>query len=286
MSKLTSFLIACFSTLSGGFVVVPAQASVPVVSLMKGQTQYIEMSLEPGQYLVHINAGGDAAKASFSMYETNGKLINQSSKLPPELQAPNSDQGAVFKISHAKAVHFWIRMDTCKTFCAASLVTVKVGSGTINVIEPSSKVLPARPSYSLTQAPPPSSTQKQGQPEIIVNDSNPSTCDFLKDNNSQDQCSKLKLLRVVSKDRSIEAFSINFFFKDVVVTYVVPVNIFKTIERNGIVFKKYPVLIRALQKKGQESQSSTKNDEENCLIASDYSALACGSPKSLYTYTQ
>lgn len=222
MSRLTSFLLAGVAILSGSFVAAPAQASLPIVNLIKGQTKYLEVSLEPGQYLVGILVKGDGAKASFSMYETSGKLIKQSSQLPPKLQHPysehllleeeleqffgeqNIEKGAVFGIPRAKAVHFWIRMDACKTLCAAGLITMKAGS--IFTIEPPFKVLPARPSYSQSLSPQPTTTLKQSKDEVLVDNPHPSKCNFIEDGKLRDQCSRLKI------DKDDSTFSFYFVF--------------------------------------------------------------------------
>jgi len=167
MSRLTSLLIAGVSILAGSFIAMPAQASLQG-DLQRGQTRYLEVSLEPGTYLVYVLATGDTSEASFSMYETNGKLIKRSSQLPSALQIRTKgtalDKGTAFDIQRSQTVHFWVRMDTCKGLCGFGIVPVKVSSGKMDVVNPPSKVLSKRPSYNPSNSKPPKPNTERTKP--------------------------------------------------------------------------------------------------------------------------
>jgi len=159
MSKPTSLLIAGVSIVIGGVIAIPAQASLQG-ELQKGQTRYVEVSLEPGLYTIYVIATGDTSEASFSIYETNGKLVKKSSQLPSALQIRTKrgnvyDKGTALDIRRSQTFHFWIRMDNCKALCGFGIIPVKASSSGINVVNPPSKVLSKRPSYNPSNSAPP-----------------------------------------------------------------------------------------------------------------------------------
>ena len=82
-----------------------------------------------------------------------------------------------------------------------------------------------------------------------------------------------------------DSFSIDFFFKGVTVNYVVPIMLISTDKRNGKTFRTYPVAGRIVTALGQKPRPFT-SDEGTCVIATDYSEVACGSPEFLYVYTR
>ena len=147
MLKLNSLFIIGSSILASNFITAPAQASLQG-TLQRGQTQYVEVNLEPGQYLFYIIAVDavtkDTPEASFSIYETNGKLIRKSALLPPELHLPRTKQGAAMVTSRARTVHFEIRMDSCKLVCGFAVVPMKLSSDRLGVVNLRSRILPNR----------------------------------------------------------------------------------------------------------------------------------------------
>lgn len=152
MHKLTSLFIISSSILAGSFIATPARATLQG-TLQHGQTQYVEVNLELGQYLFYIVAINtitkDAPEASLAIYETNGKLIRKSALLPPELQTPKAKRGTAIEISRPQSVHFEIRMDSCKApLCGFGVIPMKVGSGGLDVVTLRSRVLPNRPPYA------------------------------------------------------------------------------------------------------------------------------------------
>ncbi len=92
-------LLAGLSVLASSVVSTPAQAALQG-TLQRGQTQYLEVNLEPGQYLLYMVATDAVTKAtseaSLSIYETNGRLLKKSALLPPALQI-RPRQGVVYR---------------------------------------------------------------------------------------------------------------------------------------------------------------------------------------------
>lgn len=156
MRKLTSLFIIGGSILAGSVMAAPAQATVQG-TLQRGQTEYVEVKLEPGQYLFYIVATNamtkDAPEASLAIYEPNGKLIRRSTVLPPALQTSQTNRGAVIEISRPQTVHFEIRMDNCKApLCGFGVIPMKVSSSGVDAVTLRSRVLSKRPSYAASSS--------------------------------------------------------------------------------------------------------------------------------------
>lgn len=172
MSKNVLRLLAGLSVLASSFVSMPAQAALQG-TLQRGQTQYLEVTLEPGQYLLYVVTTDAVTKAdseaSLSIYETNGRLLKQSALLPPELQIRRRqgvvyDKGTAIEIRRSQTLHFWVRMDTCRRLCGYGIVPVKVDSGRMDVVDLPSRVLPKQPSYNSSAANRPKPDRQNSQP--------------------------------------------------------------------------------------------------------------------------
>lgn len=90
-------------------VETPAYASSFKGRLRQGETQYLELRLEPGKYSTFVAT--DFGETSFAMYEANGKLIGKSRRFSKDPK--DKDQGLVVEIYRPSIVHLWVRMDTC-----------------------------------------------------------------------------------------------------------------------------------------------------------------------------
>jgi hypothetical protein len=77
--------------------------------LRQGETQYLEIRLEPGKYVNYVVT--DFGETSFVMYETNGKLIGKSRRFSDDPE--DKEQGITVEIYRPLIVHLWVRMDTC-----------------------------------------------------------------------------------------------------------------------------------------------------------------------------
>lgn len=166
MHKLTSFLIGASIVATSSFIATPAQASVQG-ALQRGQTQYREVNLEPGQYLFYIVATNsftqDAPEATLTLYEPNGKLLRRSAVLPAALQTPQAKRGVAIEISRPQTVHFEVRMESCKSpLCGFAVIPVRVSSGGLNVVTLRSRELRNRPAYAASS--PDSSRNSRPQP--------------------------------------------------------------------------------------------------------------------------
>jgi len=147
MRPLKAIAVAVFSaqivlgciTLTG----TSAQASL-TGGLRKGESQYLEMSLEPGKY--HIVVETEGGKPSFLLYETNGRLIGESYEFNPK---ESTAQGLTVEIYRPLIVHLWLQMNACKSVCYFQVVPLKSSSNSFNYVRVPSKVLNSRPSYNV-----------------------------------------------------------------------------------------------------------------------------------------
>jgi hypothetical protein len=151
MNKLTPVLMIGASIVAGGLMAAPAQAAL-FGSLQRGQTQYVEVNLDPGKYLFYVSTAAgtkEISEASLSIYEPNGKLIRKSRPLPPDLQIADAKQGTWIEITRPQTVYFEIHMDKCPSAsCAFGLLSIiENSSGRGDAIALRSKLLPTRPSY-------------------------------------------------------------------------------------------------------------------------------------------
>jgi len=142
------------SVIVSGVISMPAHASLQG-ALQRGQTQSIEATLEPGQYILYIIAKDattqGAAAASLTVSETNGKLIRKSEQLPPVLQInDNTKQGAVLDIRRTQTVRLVVQMDVCRMLCGFAVVPVRSDSGRLGVVDLPTKPVSKRPSGAST----------------------------------------------------------------------------------------------------------------------------------------
>lgn len=156
MSKNVFRLLAGLAVVASSLVSTPAQAALQG-TLQRGQTQYLEVTLEPGQYLLYVVTTDAvtkaASEASLAIYETNGKLLKKSALLPSALQIrPRQgvvyDKGTVIEIRRRQTVHFWVQMDLCRRLCGFGIIPVKVDSGRMSAVDLPARVLPRKPSYN------------------------------------------------------------------------------------------------------------------------------------------
>lgn len=158
MRKNVLRLFVGLSMLASSVVSMPAQAALQG-TLQRGQTQSIEATLEPGIYLLYVTAIDAVTKApveaSFTIYETNGKLLKKSVQLPSSLQMrPRQgvvlDKGAAIEIRRRQTLHFEVRMDVCRMLCGFNVIPVRTESNRIEVVDLPTKVLPKKPSSKPT----------------------------------------------------------------------------------------------------------------------------------------
>jgi hypothetical protein len=165
MSKLTSLFIVGSSILAGGLMAAPAYANLQG-TLQRGQTQSVEVSLDPGKYLLYIVAVNtitkDIPEASLAIYEPNGKFIRKSALLPPALQTPQTKQGTAIEVTRPQTVRFEIRMDSCPSpLCGFAVIPMKVSSTGLDPVTLRSRPPSTRPSSTASSPNTPKSSGVQ-----------------------------------------------------------------------------------------------------------------------------
>jgi hypothetical protein len=113
MKPFRAIAVAVFSTQLAlayiAFLGTPAYAYFFKGRLREGETQYLELRLDPGKHLTFVAT--DFGETSFVMYEANGELIGKSRRFSKDPK--DKDQGLVVEVYRPLIVHLWIRMDIC-----------------------------------------------------------------------------------------------------------------------------------------------------------------------------
>lgn len=153
MKPLKAIAVAVFSAqLALAHIVLvetPAHAYFFKGRLRQGETQYLELSLEPGTYSTYIVT--DFGETSFVMYETNGKLIGKSRRFSKDPK--DKEQGLVVEVYRPLIVHLWVRMDTCN-ISACPFIFPSLSKADLNRpgerqrVEIPYRVLDSRPIYN------------------------------------------------------------------------------------------------------------------------------------------
>ncbi|MBD2311141.1 hypothetical protein H6G20_05535 [Desertifilum sp. FACHB-1129] len=171
-------LLAGLSVVASSLVATPAQAALQG-TLQRGQTQYLEVTLEPGKYLFYVvttdTVTKAASEASLSIYETNGRLLKKSAVLPSPLHIrPRPgviyNKGTGIEVRRRQTVHFWVQMDACEMLCGFGIIPVKVDSNRLNSVDLPATVLPEKPSYNSAVSNRPQPNEQNSNPTNQTSD--------------------------------------------------------------------------------------------------------------------